>query len=215
MNIIDVYKKKLGHFIILISGLYGTGKSKVADILSKELNLKHLSLFEYYIHKNIKIIEIDAGKRAENIYDIDIIDWNKLNEDIEKYKDGVILTGIGFPEGRIKIKPVIHVNLRTSKEEIMKRRNAFLERHKNDFPELYKHKDTEVDKIIIDKYMYPFYKKIIDESRINRFINIKDLKLDEVIDVVFNTVMKLIQDEIYRGNDNVVWDRDKNEYRLK
>jgi uridine kinase len=206
MNIIDAYKNKFGNFIVLISGLSGTGKTKVAKTLATELNLKFINLSNYYDVDKLKEIELPNNIKVKNWFSTDIINWNKLNEDINAMKEGVIVTGIGFPEEKINEKQLIHIHIKIPKEDLLKKRADFKKEHKTEDI------DKETEKIIMEKYTYPFYEKITKEGRINKFINIKEMSEEKILDDVFNILMKIVQDKLYKESKDIVWNEEKKCY---
>ena len=87
MNIVEAYIKFNGQLIIIISGLSGSGKSKLAKYICNDFKLKIINQNDYLINKN--------SNNIENLYNENNIDWNKFNDEINNNKsDGIIIIGL-------------------------------------------------------------------------------------------------------------------------
>jgi len=213
MNVVEAYRKKVGHLIILISGLSGTGKTHIAEKMAKELNLKFLNLINYYNKNNVKDYVLRDGRKVPNWFSVEtIVDWDKLNKDIEENKNGVIIVGFGFPKEKIKFTPTIHVNLKTTKIDIGNRRKEFMEKYGDIFSGL----NPNILEVINKELVIPTFGKLLSISNVNKFVSIKNIEKDEeIMDILFKALMKLIQDELYRGNSNIKWNNETNKYEIK
>ena len=87
MNIIDAYIKYNNQLIFILSGFSGTKKSHIAELLSRDTKLKLLSLKNYYIKEKGEKIKLPNDKEVTSYDNIDVIDWDKLVDDIKKYQD--------------------------------------------------------------------------------------------------------------------------------
>jgi broad-specificity NMP kinase len=203
MDVIEAYKKQFGNFVILISGLSGTDKTTIAKRLSEELKIKYDNLGKFYDEKKIKEIDID-GIKLMNVFLEDVYNWEKFNDYIENNKNGIIITGLGFPMEKIKLRPLIHIHLKLPRDEIIKRQKEFD-----------KNLDEESNKKVLNKLVYPFFEEITKKGNINKFINIKDMNEEKVMDEVFNVLMKIIQDRLYKDVKDVVWNEEKKVYEKK
>lgn len=193
MDIIDGYVLENGKLTILISGFSGAGKTKIGKKISNELKMEFINETKYYELRNMKKIKLTNGKEILNMDSYDVVEWNKLNEEIEKKnkKRGVVVSGFMFPKDKIN-KPDLHIHLKISKEKLIDKRKKFMEKHKEHF------KEEEIKNVqkILDEITYPFYKKTIDESIINKFVNISDKKEDEIVDILFNIIIEFIQKKL-------------------
>ena len=93
-TVVEAYIDKFKQLIILISGFSGSGKSILSKSLGKDFKLKYLNLNNYYKEnwdKESDAIELDEHKIVD--WDTpDAVDWDKLNEDVEKNKkEGLII----------------------------------------------------------------------------------------------------------------------------
>ena len=84
MNIVERYIYCKKGLIILISGLSGSDRSRLAKEIERDFKIKLLSL-EKYCTNDPPIIEFSEHK-LKNWDDIEVYDWNKFNDDVKKFK---------------------------------------------------------------------------------------------------------------------------------
>ena len=131
MNIIEAYIKKHNSLIIVISGMPGCNKSSYARIISRHLKLSYIDQSDYdkkdYSNPiTIKDIELN------NIYTDDAIDWDSFNSKVnELKKDGVIITGVSFPQDLIKFNVDLHIHLFMSMLNCIEKRKQYISKHKD------------------------------------------------------------------------------------
>lgn len=204
MNIVEAFVKIKGHLIVLISGLSGSGKTRLGQNISKLFNMKLINEKDYLkknygelatLPNNVKIINWDSD---------DIYDWEKLNEDIlRNSKKGVIVTGSAFPANKLEFTADFHIHIKLSKQNILKRRLQHSEKHK-------KEHDIAIQQIIFNNLTYPYYIDAVSRSNINKFINSNDYMIsceeagencydDKIYDSAFDYLMDQIGRNIYNN----------------
>lgn len=107
---------------ITISGKPGAGKSTIAKLLAKKLNLKHYSIGDLMRkmakEKNISLIEL--SKNAEKNPEIDK-ELDKKSEEIGKTQDNFVMdTRLGFHFIPDSIKIFLNISLDESAKRIFK-----------------------------------------------------------------------------------------------
>lgn len=201
MNILQAYLKYNSQLIIAISGMVGCGKNTIGSTIAKLLNINCINQYNYIDLKKVdetpKIIINNI--ELNNIYNDDIIDWEKFNNDINNEKaNGLIIVIYTLPDDKIHFTVDYHIHLKMSKALCIERRSQFLEKHKDEkeFKEDYNIIGTETEKIILNKYIYPYYSNSLEKMKINKFININELSHDQIIDTIWDTIINFIQQYI-------------------
>ena len=207
MNIVQAFTKFNKGSVILISGLSGSGKCKLASFLANLLEHKLVKLEEYYkpnivydkeenyveLKNNIKVLNWD------NIYES--VNWDSLNDFIDQNKqNGIVICGMGFPKDKIKQKD-FHIHIKINKQNLIERRAKYLETH----PEENKMND-ETQKLLLNDVTFPLYLKVRDDSQIDKFINANELSEDEIKDEAFKYLMNVIESWI-NNYDNTQKDK--------
>ncbi len=199
MNIIDAYLKYTSQLIFFISGFSGTKKSKIAELLARDTKLKLISLKDYYLKEKGGKITLPNTKEIISYDNINVIDWDKLVNDIKSYKDkGIIVEGEFFPSNKLEnLKIDYHLHIKLSKQNLLKNR---IEHNKTKE----KSYDEETETLIMNQITYPFYLDIIQKSHINKFINGNEIMeeykdeeyLNKLYDLVFDIFVKFITDKL-------------------
>ena len=200
MNIVEAYKKFKGHLVILISGLPSCGKTDLAKNISRDFKIKLLRETDYYKKDYNNIVTLPNGEKVINFHTDDAIDWDRLNEDLDKYQaDGVVIIGSSFPEDKIKVPVDFHIHLSISKKTCLDRRKEYLEKHKDEYPEEYKQIDTPTEKLKMNQLIFPYYLETVKKMKVNKFINIESLTDEKLYDVVFDYLVSSIEEYLYKG----------------
>lgn len=185
-TILDVYNEKHGQFIVLVSGLSSTGKTKLGKNIERDFRLKFLNMKNFVKKDYNKMSELPNGKFVLNIDSDDIYDWDKLNDEVNTNKKGVIIVGNVFPTNLLKFKPDYHIHLRMPKQILKTKREAFIKAH----PE--KNYNLEDEILRINALTYPYYMDVLNRMMINKFINILELTPEKVYDIAFEEIIKFI-----------------------
>jgi cytidylate kinase len=198
-NIVEKYIEMVGQFIILISGLPGCGKQELGENLERDLKFKLLNTYHYnktdYDDK-IKLTNPENEEEIEliNWYTDDAIDWDKLNNDINKYKkDGVIVIGMSLPKDKINSESDYHIHLNISKQISMEKIQKYINKHQDKYADEFKLIGTPFERLKMNKLIFPYYLETTKMAKINKYITIKEMNDDEVYDMTFDLLMQYIQ----------------------
>lgn len=193
-NIVEVYKEFNGQLIILISGLSGCGKSVIGKNINNDFDIDMIDVNKYYkvdfnekikLPNNIEIINYDTDNA---------IDWDKLNTDVNNKKQkGVVVVGPVFPTDKLAFVPDYHIHLKISKQRLRDKRTEYLEKHGTDSY----NKSNELLKI--NSVTYPYYLDTLHRMKINKFVDVTELTSDRTYDLVFDEIIKYIDDKVYAG----------------
>lgn len=176
MNIIEAYTKFKKQYIILISGFSGSGKKKYGKFLANLFKFKYTNLSEFLYPKEIydkdeNYVTLPDGSKIldwDNIYKS--INWETFNTHVEIYKvKGIVITGFGFPEEKLKFKTDIQFHLKVPKKNLLDLRHKYLEEHPDDPNNAYKGTQTEV--LILNQITYPRYMELVENSKFDKIIN--------------------------------------------
>jgi len=190
-NILDIYKEKHDQFIILVSGLSSTGKTKLAKQLERDFKLKLIDTKQFMKENNSVTFKLLNGAEIINVDRDDVVDWDKLNNEVDTYKkDGIVIVGVAFPTSLLKFKPDYHIHLKIPKQLLKEKREKFIKDH----PE--KNYNLENEMLRISALTYPYYVDVVTRMAINKFINIADIKPSELYDNVFDSLIKFIWENI-------------------
>lgn len=191
-NIIDTYIKYNNQLVILLSGLHGSGKSKIAHTLANELKLNYINTRDFIDKEKFKEVKLanDETVKIWNEYK-----WNEIRDSInENKKNGVILCGDVF-ENLNDIHIDFHIHIKLSKQNIVKKRLEHIKKLSDDEKKLYYTDETET--LIINKIIFPHYLDILQKSHINKFINANDFidnddYNEKLTDLIFNEIIQFI-----------------------
>lgn len=166
-NIVDTYLYYKKQFIILISGLKGTYKTAIAKKLSIDLNFDFIDTCDFVDKDKIK--EITIKNNIVKDYN-DAYNWEDIIHNINmKKNNGVVVSGEYFPPEHIKdIKFDLHIHIKLNKKNLLTKRLEYNKSHNTGY-------DEETENLIINKIVFPYYIKTIEESIINKFINANDI----------------------------------------
>lgn len=204
-NIIDAYLKYNNQFVVIISGLSGTNKSKICQKISNKLNFTYLNTRNFIDKDNYNELELPNQKKVKVWY---TYDWSKLIEKVKENKqNGVILCGEYFPADKLGDLYIDqHYHIKLGKQNIIKKRleyiNSLKEEEKKDYH------DEETETLIINQSVYPYYLEILQKSHINKFINVNEMiemKEEEYIEKVYDIILDNIINHIveYLKNKNL------------
>lgn len=200
MTFVDAYVKYSGQLVICITGLSGSGKTKLAHDMARDLKLYYINAHNYGVENNEKIIltkKDEEGKIVDSLevinYDTDkAFDWDKLNDDINKRKSiGVIVTGIGLPTDKIKSQVDFHIHLKISKQLCMELRRKYIMEHKKKFPKEVIMIEKGLDSQLLNRFTYPYYLDLRGRSKIDAWISVDETK--EVYDKAFDLLMDFFE----------------------
>jgi adenylate kinase family enzyme len=204
MNVLEAYIKYKKQFIILVSGFSGSGKTLLAKNIERDFKVKYINLNNYYKEDYNVTMEMKTEEGSVNVVDWDnpdAIDWDKFNKDVEELiekKEGVVISGFGFYDDKIKFKPDMHIHIKISKDKLLENRHKFLE--ENEGHKLNELKDTKLELQILNRMSYPHYIKSIagtGNGKIHKFINASEMDNDKIYDSSFEYIIDRIEKFLY------------------
>lgn len=174
--------------IITIGGRAGSGKSTIAKLLAKRLNLKHYSMGdltrEIANEKNVSILELSKMQETNPSIDKEI---DKKQIELGKTQDSFIIDGrlsaFFIPQADFKI--FLDADETVRAERILKESRS-LEKSKELKETLEKIKAREESEIKRYKEYYNF--NCYDKSKYDIVINTTDLTPEKVVDVIIKNV---------------------------
>ena len=189
MSILDEYKNQKKQMIVLLLGYQGSKKSKIAKLLNEDFKFKLIKINDYY--EDNKYIEKKINDKIFKIYEhVDNYDWNKLSEEVNKYKTtGVILYGniIDIKKINFKFDFIFFTSIQN------KLYAEYIIKHK-----LFDNIDEDYINLYTTNYITPLYDNIKKELQINKYYNIKkDTDIKKIYDELYNyliiNIKKIIQ----------------------
>lgn len=186
MNIVEAYIKFNGSLIILISGLSGSGKTKIAKNIERDFKIYMIDAESHCKKDFEKKVELPGGKTIVDWDDINSFDWEKINLLINDNKSkGVVVCG---PYFTTDILADFHVHIKIQKQSLIEARKAYIQEN----PEKYKDLDG-LESVIVNQVTYPHYLEYLKTSKIDKFINAKDMTPETIYDETVNFLFFKIQ----------------------
>ncbi len=193
MNVIEAYTKFNGQLVIFITGISGCGKTTLGKVLSHNFKLPLIEQMNYYKKGYDVKAQLPDGSSVVNLFTDDAVDWTALNNDInEKKSTGVIVTGIALPKDKMDMTIDYHIHLSISKKECLERKQQYLKKHKEQYPEEYKLIGTAAEKLKMNQLIFPYYLESVKRSHVNKFLNINELSDDNIYGIAFDNIIEFI-----------------------
>jgi hypothetical protein len=82
----------------------------------------------------------------------------------------------------------------------MDKMKEYIIQNKDKFHEEFKIIDTPLEKLKMNKLIYPYYMETTKLAKINKYISVKEMNEEEVYDIVFDILMQFVQKYL---NDNI------------
>lgn len=223
MNIVDAYIKFNSQLIILISGFSGSGKTVLARNIQRDFKLSFLNLNDFYREDFNEMVDLGNNIKVIDWDNPDSIDWNKFNMKVNLDKSkGIVISGFGFPRDKIDFKPDFHIRIDVPKPLLLDLRHKYLEENKDN--KLNEFKNTETEKLILNKLSYNHYLKIKENSDYTYIYNLyglseaESVNLDKITektyDVIFDYVIKEIDKNVYKPRKKAI-SRQKSKHKNK
>lgn len=208
MNIVDAYIKFNSQLIILISGFSGSGKTVLARNIQRDFKLSFLNLNDFYREDYNEMVDLGNNIKVVDWDNPDSIDWNKFNMKVNLNKaKGIVISGFGFPRDKIDFKPDFHIRIDVPKPLLLDLRHKYLEENKDN--KLNEFKNTETEKLILNKLSYSHYLKIKENSDYTYVYSLYGLSEEESVnldkitektyDVIFDYIIKEIEKNVYKS----------------
>jgi adenylate kinase family enzyme len=208
MNVIEAYSKFKGQLVILISGMSGSGRCKLANNISRDFKIDMINHKKFFNSSYNSKVTLPNGKEVINWDSDDVINWESLNKEInEKKKRGVVVCGTSFPQNKIDFEADFHIHIKLSKENLTNKRQEYLEKHKNDADN---QTDNSTESTLMNLFTYPYYlKTVTDSTKIHKFINANTIITsgedynNKIYDETFDYIIKFIQKWLNTYNENL------------
>jgi cytidylate kinase len=196
-NIVEKYIQDKEQLIILISGFSGSGKTLLAKNIENDFKLKFLNLNNYYKKDYNEIVDLSHDIKVVDWDNPNAIDWDLFNDDVNKLKkDGLVISGFGFPNDKLKFKIDYHIYLKISKEKLIKNRHEYLDENKDN--PLNEIKDTKTELLILNKLSYTHFMKIKDNSTYTFKTDTSEQTPEQTYDQIFEYLIGEIDKKVYK-----------------
>lgn len=203
LNIVEAFIQVRGQLILVISGLSGCNKKKIAKIIANEMKLAFIDQYDYYRkgYKNTISIKRTPDESGDSIeitdwINDDALDWEKFNDDVNKYKiNGLIICGFNFKPNLIHFSIDYQMHMSISKAACIEKRIKFLQKNGDNYPEDSKLVQDNLYETVMYKWIFPQYEKIIKEMKINKFIKVSDID-EEMVQNIWDIIIAFISNEM-------------------
>lgn len=190
VNIVEAMTKFRGQYIVMVSGLSGSGRTKLAQFVADTFKFKLIDMKNFmhpkeYYDKPENYIKLDDETKILNWDDIErSVDWARFNDAVNADKaTGVVAVGLGFPTNLIKFEQDQHIHIKIMKDKLFENRHKYLKSHTAD--ENNKYMGTPLEKQIFNKLTIPIYIKLRDVSKIDRYINMNEIDIESAQKIIF------------------------------
>jgi hypothetical protein len=163
-----------------------------------QLNLhSYIDQSDYLKEDYEKTKELPDGTSHINYYTDDAYDWDKLNKDIDKYKnEGLVVVGMALVEDKIDHKSDYHIHLSIPKKMCMARRRQYIENNKEKYKKDFEYIDTPTESLKMNQMIFPYYLETKQRSKISKFINGVDMNKEQIFDAAWDMIIEYIQSNI-------------------
>lgn len=191
-NIVEKYIESNGQLIILISGLSGSGKTKLGDKISRDFKIAKLDIQRKYKPNYNDTVKLPNGVNVIN-YDTDAsMDWDNINTEINNMKKtGVVVIGKAFPTDKLNFKADYHIHLKITKSDLKTKRFDNLNKMPSDIF------DPDTERLYLNILTYPYYLDVFNRMKKDLVIFASPLSEDEIYDSVFDALIQFIKENIY------------------
>jgi len=210
MNIIEAYAKFNKELIIIISGLSGSGKTKMSSQIEKFFKIKKIDIELLCNDQNNKTVALPNGIVVKDWDHIDSYNWDKINNEVNANKqNGVIVCGPYFPQNKLKFSPSFHIHIKVSKQQILENRRQYIIANKDKCEELVQFVHTPTEMLMINQITYPHYMEYLKESKIDKFIDMREMNNDQVYEQIETYLLNSIQKYLDEFNKNLPFSNKK------
>lgn len=186
-NIIEKYIEMKKGFVILLSGPISKKIKKLGKKLAKKFGFNYINSNKYITQQNFNFVDL-----------INVMDWDKLNEDIEKeYDKGVIVVGYLLPKDRIN-KTNYHIHLSVTRETYIDYRAKKINTQviKNEQKDITNQLSEQNSAKIKDGFYQ--YKTISSTMFINKFVKIDSFTDRQIYERVFDIIIDYVMIVVYK-----------------
>lgn len=199
MNIVDAYLKYNKQLIVVVSGLSGSNKTSIAKFIERDFKI-HMINIEKYTSNYTKIVELSNGTKLIDWDSIDSFDWNKINDEIRKTKsNGVVVCGPYFPSDKITDNIDFHIQIKVAKQTLIEKRHEYIKSHPEKFESL-EEINTQLVASIVNQVTYPHFLDYTAKSKIDKYVNSKNLTIDQIYDQIADYLFYKIKDYLHNRN---------------
>lgn len=207
-TILDAYIQHYKQLIIVISGMSGSNKSEIAGELANKLHAPHINQSNFMDNNFEQVVEINQKKIK--IWDSDdAIDFNAFNKAVEEellLSKVIVVSGVSFNKDKIEFKIDYHIHLKLSKQVLLEKRHNFIKRHATESKyEDVLNLDEQTERQLMNQVTYPYYLKLIENSMINKFLNINEIQIDEISREVLKNVLNFVEQRLYKERKDLKW----------
>jgi uridine kinase len=209
MNIVEAYLKYNKQLIVVVSGLSGSNKTSIAKFIERDFKI-HMINIEKYIINYTKIVKLLNGTKLIDWDSIDSFDWNKINDEIGKTKsNGVVICGPYFPSDKITHNINFHIQIKVAKQILIEKRYEYIKSHPEKFESL-EDINTQLVESIVNQVTYPHFLDYTEKSKIDKYVNSKNLTIDQIYDQIADYLFYKIKDYLHNRNKTKSVFEDKN-----
>lgn len=204
MNIVEAYIKFNKQLIILISGLSGSKKTKIASDIKQDFNIKKIDIESYCVKNNDVTVKLSNDIVVTDWDHVDTYNWDDINDEINRHKsDGVVICGPYFPLDKLKFESDFHIHIKISKQQLIEKRREYIKNNPEKCKELLSFVDTPTETLIINTITYPHYLKYLKESKIDKFVNANELTENQIYDQTVDFLFFKIQEYLDKYNEKI------------
>lgn len=199
MSLLDTYITVKKSFIVLISGLSGSGRSQLAKEIERDFKIKLIALDNYCKKENTRIFEVNSEIKIKDWDHIDVYEWDRFNEDVIE-ANTVVAYGDYFPTDKLKFTPDYHLHVKISKDKLIEKRKEYIKNNPEKCKELLEFIDNNQIELIIKKVTFPYYLEYRGKSKIDKYVSSDTNTVDDMYDQIFKFLMFQMQkylDEYY------------------
>lgn len=193
-NIVEAYIEFYGQLVIVISGISGSGRAKLAANISEDFQIKMVNVTEYYKKDYDTVVKLPNGTSVVNYDDDNAIDWDKFNEYINSVKNkGIAIVCTVLPTSKIAFEVDYHVSLKISKQIAKDRITKYIQENPD------KKMDLETEILRLNMLKYSYYFDGMDRMNVNRYVNASTINDSQIYDTVFDSIINMIHNKVHEG----------------
>ena len=195
MNIVEVFRKYNDGLIILVSGLSGSGKKKLASSIAKWFGLELINIDKFCKDAGPSV-ELSNGITVTDWDSIDTYNWDEINK-VVTASNGCVVCGAYFTTDVITFKPHYHLHVKIAKKKLIEVREAYL-KDKPNCQQILANINA-----IVNQFTYPHYIEYMEKSKIDKYLNANELSQDEIFDSAFGFMIAMIQKFTQENEENI------------
>lgn len=190
MNVVEAYYKFKGQLVLVVSGMSGCGKSKIAKMIATAFGLKFVDQFKFYKKDFTNMVNGPENIQVQDFNTDDAIDWEKFNEEVVGTESGpgVVISAFSLPKTHINFTIDYHIHLSMTKQKCIEKREAYYTKKPQKAPKI----DIKLEKWIFNHLTYPYYLNTKKLMSIDKIINITDMNEEEIYDIVWDEFINFI-----------------------